>query len=94
MDKHEKCSYNKDLAIAAADGFDMHIDMLVFQYMEHGLIDGHILDAGHFEGLQHNGILQHALVVVLVQGDVLFGLGFKTCHNIRSKNSCFMEEPI
>lgn len=52
--------------IAPADGLDVYIDMFVLDNVKHSLVYRHTFDAGHFESLQHNGILQHALVVVLV----------------------------
>lgn len=54
------------LMIAPADGIDVYIDMFVLDYMKHSLVYRHTFDAGHFESLQHNGVLQHALVVVLM----------------------------
>lgn len=52
--------------IAPAYGFNVYIDMFVLDYMKHSLVYRHTFDAGHFESLQHNGVLQHALVVVLM----------------------------
>ena len=57
---------NGRLAIATVDGLDMYIDMLIFDYMKHSLVYRHTLDAGYFESLQHNGIFQHALIIVLM----------------------------